>query len=156
MEEGLCFGGGDLQFYGINSNTSANGFMKCTYKRVEVVEKQSPSKSLSPNKKQPSKLKKSDDDDDGFGDSSSEFAEDSERDDNKKEEVSTRVEFHALNPFKEFYKCTPLYNCMSQYGQNIVPLSMVGQFLNFAGNHLLHYIKSVLRKKVFYANHQVV
>ena len=99
--------------------------MKCTYKRVEIVEKQSPSKSLSPAKKSPIKPKKTDDDD-GYGDSSSEFAEDSERDDNKKEEVSTRVEFHALNPFKDFYKCTPLYNCMAQYSQNIVPLSMVG------------------------------
>lgn len=36
LEEGLSFGGGDLQYYGINSNTSANGFLKCTYKKREV------------------------------------------------------------------------------------------------------------------------
>ena len=36
IEEGLSFGGGDLQHYGINSNTSANGFLKCTYKKRDL------------------------------------------------------------------------------------------------------------------------
>jgi hypothetical protein len=29
----MSFGGGNLQHFGINSNTSANGFLKCTYKK---------------------------------------------------------------------------------------------------------------------------
>lgn len=29
LEKGLCLGGGQLQTYGLNSNTSANGFLKC-------------------------------------------------------------------------------------------------------------------------------
>ena len=29
LEAGLSFGGGNLCSYGINSNTSANGFVKC-------------------------------------------------------------------------------------------------------------------------------
>jgi len=33
LETGLAFGGGCLQHYGINSNTSANGFIKCTFKK---------------------------------------------------------------------------------------------------------------------------
>ena len=33
IEQGLAFGGGHLQNFGINSNTSANGFIKCLYKR---------------------------------------------------------------------------------------------------------------------------
>lgn len=33
LEQGDYFGGGQLQDYGINSNTSANGFMKCTYRK---------------------------------------------------------------------------------------------------------------------------
>ena len=32
LEKGLSFGGGSLQNYGLNSNTSANGFLKCLYK----------------------------------------------------------------------------------------------------------------------------
>ena len=33
IEQGMSFGGGNLQYFGINSNTSANGFLKCTYKK---------------------------------------------------------------------------------------------------------------------------
>ena len=36
IETGLAFGGGCLQNFGINSNTSANGFIKCLYKRREL------------------------------------------------------------------------------------------------------------------------
>ena len=37
IEQGLNFGGGSLQNFGINSNTSANGFIKCLYKRREIA-----------------------------------------------------------------------------------------------------------------------
>eukprot|EP00347_Sterkiella_histriomuscorum_P009643 403340423 len=33
VESGLAFGGGCLQNFGINSNTSANGFLKCLYRK---------------------------------------------------------------------------------------------------------------------------
>ena len=33
LESGMSLGGGCLQHYGINSNTSATGFMKCVYKK---------------------------------------------------------------------------------------------------------------------------
>ena len=33
VESGLSLGGGYLQQFGINSNTSANGFIKCLYKK---------------------------------------------------------------------------------------------------------------------------
>lgn len=36
IDKGLAFGGGCLQNFGINSNTSANGFIKCLYKRKEL------------------------------------------------------------------------------------------------------------------------
>ena len=34
LEKGLCFGGGDLQNFGINSNTSSNSFLKATYNKI--------------------------------------------------------------------------------------------------------------------------
>ena len=122
--------------------------MKCTYKKVEI---KSPSKvsSKAPEKKSPAKV------DNEEGESSEELAEDSERDDEKKEEYTTKVEFVGMNPFKDLYKCTPLYNFMQEFGQNIVPLSVVGTFLNYVGNHLLHYIKVVMRKKIFHPSHEV-
>jgi len=33
IEKGLNFGGGLLYKYGINSNTSGGGFLKCTFKK---------------------------------------------------------------------------------------------------------------------------
>lgn len=33
VESGLNFGGGLLSHYGINSNTSGGGFLKCTFKK---------------------------------------------------------------------------------------------------------------------------
>ena len=36
IEQGLTLGGGNLINFGINSNTSANGFIKCLYKRREL------------------------------------------------------------------------------------------------------------------------
>ena len=34
IDDGLSFGGGQLCNYGINSNTSANGFLKCIKRQV--------------------------------------------------------------------------------------------------------------------------
>ena len=31
LEQGTSFGGGALQYFGVNSNTSANGFIRFTY-----------------------------------------------------------------------------------------------------------------------------
>jgi len=39
LESGLSFGGGCLQNFGLNSNTSSNGFIKCLYKKVTVEAK---------------------------------------------------------------------------------------------------------------------
>jgi len=63
LEQGLCFGGGDLGDYGINSNTSANGFIKCTYKKREIQNNESPSPQKI-NKKQSSGEKSKAEDDD--------------------------------------------------------------------------------------------
>lgn len=34
IDSGLNFGGGLLSRYGINSNTSGGGFLKCSYKKI--------------------------------------------------------------------------------------------------------------------------
>jgi hypothetical protein len=44
---------------------------------------------------------------------------------------------------------------MHDFGSNIVPLSVVGMFLNYAGNHILHYISTVLKRKIFFPSHRV-
>ena len=92
LEMGLGFGGGDLQEYGINSNTSANGFLKCCYKKRDIF--QSPEKSNSNAKKTSPKS-----DDDSGGD---ELAEDSEREEKNEETHANnqkKFEWVALNCF---------------------------------------------------------
>ena len=42
IDGGLSFGGGNLGTYGINSNTSAYGFLKCTNKNVKTKIKEAP------------------------------------------------------------------------------------------------------------------
>ena len=37
IEQGISFGGGSLQDFGINSNTSANGFIRGLYKAKEAI-----------------------------------------------------------------------------------------------------------------------
>ena len=49
-----------------------------------------------------------------------------------------------------------LFKHMSEYGSQIIPLSMVGIFMNFVGNHLLNYIFLQFKAKVFFGKHKVV
>ena len=43
-----------------------------------------------------------------------------------------------------------------EFGPSIIPLSTVGMILNYTGNHLLHFIHSVLGRRIFYPAHKVV
>ena len=61
-----------------------------------------------------------------------------------------KAEYVALNPFKDLYKLSPVIQMAFEFGQAIIPLSAVGMILNYTGNHLLHYIGTVMHKKVFY------
>jgi hypothetical protein len=40
VDSGINFGGGILGRYGINSNTSGQGFIKCTFKKIKRSEKE--------------------------------------------------------------------------------------------------------------------
>ena len=42
-----------------------------------------------------------------------------------------------------------------EFGPSCIPLSAVGMIFNFAGNHLLHYCHTQLRRKIFYPLHKV-
>jgi hypothetical protein len=44
---------------------------------------------------------------------------------------------------------------MNDYGSLSVPLSMVGMYLNYAGNHILEFTHRVLKKKIFFPQHRV-
>lgn len=147
LDQGLSFGGGDLQHFGIHSNTSARGFIKCTYKKkdVDTVAQKSPTKS--PAKKAA--------EDSGSG-SDEEMGDDSEREEPGAQSTNNvTTEIIPLNCFRDFYKVAPLYKYIDEFGSYIVPLSLVGMFFNYTGNHILAYTAAVLRKKIFYPQHRV-
>lgn len=93
--------------------------------------------------------------DEGNDDSASdeEQTEDNNKGVNKKE---IKTEYVALNPFKELYPDSNLVNAMKEFGPNIVPLSTVGMFMNYAGNHLLHFIYTIMKRRVFHPMTKVV
>jgi cation diffusion facilitator CzcD-associated flavoprotein CzcO len=48
IDAGTSFGGGNLCTYGINSNTSANGFVKCILRKVKEPRPKKPATPLQP------------------------------------------------------------------------------------------------------------
>jgi len=69
---------------------------------------------------------------------------------------TSKVEYHALAPFRELYKSSPLVQLAFEFGPSCIPLSAVGMILNFTGNHLLHHIFTTYRRRVFFPMHKVV
>jgi hypothetical protein len=111
VEKGLTFGGGVLQDFGINSNTSANGFIRGLYKAKETVTTVAPEEKKSPAKK-----------DEYYDEEADDYDEEGEAEDwveDDEEEAPTKVskkEYIALNPFKDLYKHTPLIQMAFEFG----------------------------------------
>ena len=197
LEQGDCFGGGGLQYYGINSNTSANGFMKCTFRKKKEVTlssgkdaaelHKSPMRQPKGMGKTPQSEKaevhavlnlsqapkpKGEVSDDDVGDA------ESERDDlplenpglgaaqqphgnlhspQRKPTNSKSYIYTAHECFKDLVNTSEIFQAMHEYGSHIVPLSLVGMYMNYAGNHLLAHIYQAYNKaKVFHGGHRVV
>lgn len=75
------------------------------------------------------------------------------------EEAKTEIEgpkYEAVSPFRELYPNSEIVQAMKEFGPNIVPLSVVGMMLNYAGNHLLSHIFTQYKKKVFFPLHKVL
>lgn len=54
VDEGTSFGGGNLGSYGVNSNTSAYGFVKCCHRRTKDKENKTPDKDKEDGQETPS------------------------------------------------------------------------------------------------------
>lgn len=60
------------------------------------------------------------------------------------------AEYIATPPFKDLYKQSPIIQMAFEFGPSCIPLSAIGMVLNFAGNHLLHYIYTTWKRKIFF------
>ena len=63
--------------------------------------------------------------------------------------------YQSYEPFRELID-SDIFRHMSNYGNQIIPLSIVGTFMNYVGNHLLYYIYQAFKSKIFYGKHKVV
>lgn len=61
-----------------------------------------------------------------------------------------------LPQFSEFALQSDIVKTLLQYGKKPAPLQLIGTFLSFAGNAMLHDIWSRFKRKVFYGGHKVV
>ena len=157
LDKGCSFGGGALQLFGINSNTSANGFIKCTYLSQKNNNR---NRSLA--------LRRSSFDckstipagNVNFSNSDAEdnSAIDSERDEPQIEprsQYSVKPSCMPYDCFKDLVNVSPIFKCLREYGPHLVPLSLVGLYMNYAGNHLLHHIYETFGHKIFHHSHHV-
>ena len=67
-----------------------------------------------------------------------------------------KYEYVALNPFKDLYKHSPVIQMSFEFGPSCIPLETVGMIMNYTGNHLLHYIHTVMGRRIFFPCHRVV
>jgi hypothetical protein len=65
---------------------------------------------------------------------------DEESEESDEDQQKPNVEYVALNPFKDLYKMSPIIKMAFEFGPSCIPLSAMGMILNFAGNHLLHFV----------------
>ena len=125
LEKGLSFGGGDLVSFGINSNTSASGFLKCCYKNRDVASEipneeqllSPPKKTTARNEASPFSVNRKGESSSNWRDdedSEEELAEDSERseDDQQRSKPATQTQIVPLNCYKDFYDVAPIYKRM--------------------------------------------
>ena len=55
-----------------------------------------------------------------------------------------------IDMFRHFYEIAPIYKLMMEFGKNVVPLSVVGMFLNHCGNQILHNVWVTMKRKIFH------
>lgn len=57
-----------------------------------------------------------------------------------------------MPPFAKFAESSEIVKSLSKYGKRVAPLQLIGTFLSFVGNLMLHDIFTRFGKKIFYGN----
>ena len=78
---------------------------------------------------------------------------DDDSEEEEKEGQPKKFETIVLNPFRDLYPHSDIVKTLREFGQCIVPLTLVGDYLNYVGNHLLYFIHTVMKRRIFYPGH---
>ena len=134
LEAGPYFGSGALADYLIRSNTSADSFLRVTYKRMSV--KKTPTEEVKTASTGPATFR-------GLSTSPEpSFA-------------GVSKDVSVCSPFRDLYT-SELGRCMRSIGKEQASLSLIGSFLSYVGNHLLSYIYHTFKKRIFFPYHRVM
>ena len=79
-----------------------------------------------------------------------------EGNDSEAEDVFNVEKYEPIPAFKDLYPASDIVRSLREFGPNIVPLSLIGMLLSYAGNHLLAYIFNQLKRKIFFPAHKVI
>ena len=134
IEKNDTFGSGCLGKYGINSNTSGEGFIRIISFPDEKIDSKS---NLSPNKKLPYEKQPNYDSKNIYG-KSDQF----------------KVKYQPLPMFNDFYHYSPVQTLLS-YGSKPAPLAAVGFFFDCLGNFLIDYIFRNFKKNILLTKTEV-
>ncbi len=145
LEKSETFGSGCLGKYGINSNTSAEGFVRLICFNEDENGKEE-MQNLSPNKKKVNEMSKN------------HFYNSNNKENNNNLNNST-TNFISSTIFQKFKnKCVPIFEDLLYsnetknllgIGSKTAPLSMIGNFLDCVGNSITSYIYNKFHKKIF-------
>lgn len=165
LEKSETFGSGCLGKYGINSNTSAEGFVRLICFNDDENGKEE-KQNLSPNKKKPSgensknnffsmASNNSNNNNNNVNNNNNK----SNNDYNNNNNNASTSNFSNSAIFQKFKsKCVPVFEDLLHsnetknllnIGSKIAPLSMIGVFLDCVGNSIASYIFSKFHKRIF-------
>ena len=167
LEQGNTFGGGSLQNYIINSNTSADGFLQCLQAQKGHAQPRSTSadKGKMTAKSAPATKRNQ-----TLSPRKSGEGEDADNQIEQEQPKKDRLEIIIGNMQKpllcfaklQSYDC-PIFTLMKEFGPALAPLEVVGMLLNYVGNYLLYDIharvlkdKAAKERQVFYPGHKVI
>jgi hypothetical protein len=69
-------------------------------------------------------------------------------------QVNKKLIRHYMPPFVRFAESSELVKSLQKYGKRVAPLQLIGTFLSFVGNIMLHDIFTRFGKKIFFGNCQ--
>ena len=137
IDKSETFGSGCLGKYGINSNTSGEGFLRIISYPDEKVDSKS---NLSPNKR--SSLEK-------------QILNTSNKSPNARPKDNFKGRYQPLPIFSDFYNMLPTQTLLS-FGSKPAPLAAVGYFFDCLGTFIVEHINKTYKKNIFLSRTEVV
>lgn len=139
IEKSESFGSGCLGKYGINSNTSAEGFLRLICFNNNENDAKNYETALSPNK-----------------DTIRDILKNNKSLKNNQNNIKLNNYLTIIPIFKDFYSSSPSVKKLIQKGVSSCPLNLIGEYMQSLGNYLMNMISLKFSKNILLINTEVV